>query len=110
MEEERMQSQSSTKIMNDYEKSRRMRVQENKTKLEALGVKHLANSLTSLVESDTTKRRKKKTIATVEKNVEHMHCSDFDNDLNYEEPATTTISKNVLINTSYIFFSFLFIL
>lgn len=46
--------------MNDYERSKMLRVQENKKKLLELGVKNIAKSLTSLVESKKTKKKNKK--------------------------------------------------
>ncbi|KAL4573773.1 hypothetical protein LXL04_020590 [Taraxacum kok-saghyz] len=47
--------------MNDYEKNRLSRIQENQAKLRDLGVKSIANSLTSLVESQNPKKKKVKT-------------------------------------------------
>ncbi|KAL4575690.1 hypothetical protein LXL04_011774 [Taraxacum kok-saghyz] len=47
--------------MNDYEKNRLSRIQENQARLRDLGVKSIANSLTSLVESQNPKKKKVKT-------------------------------------------------
>ncbi|GKA20105.1 transposase, Ptta/En/Spm, partial [Tanacetum coccineum] len=49
--------------MNDYERSKMLRVQENQERLRQLGVKNIAKSFTSLVEGDKIKKRKKKTVA-----------------------------------------------
>ncbi|KAI7728955.1 hypothetical protein M8C21_026434, partial [Ambrosia artemisiifolia] len=56
----RCQGQSLRRHTNDYEKSRMLRIQENQKKLQALGVKNIDKSLTSLTESDKTKKNKKK--------------------------------------------------
>ena len=88
-----MQRQVSTRNMNDYEMSRRSRIQENQQRLQALGVKNIANSLTSLVESDKTKKKKKKPTDTSEKDVDYMSGSDVDLNAeqdNQEEAATQT--------------------
>ncbi|PWA51002.1 hypothetical protein CTI12_AA468350 [Artemisia annua] len=70
----RMQCQVSTRNANDYEIVRRSRILENQQKLKALGVKNIAKSLTSLVESDKTK--KKKPTDTSEKDADYMSGSD----------------------------------
>ncbi|KAI3821036.1 hypothetical protein L1987_08592 [Smallanthus sonchifolius] len=44
--------------MNDYEKSRLLRVQDNKKKIQELGLKRIADSLTSLVDSQKMKKKK----------------------------------------------------
>ncbi|PWA41132.1 transposase, Ptta/En/Spm, P-loop containing nucleoside triphosphate hydrolase [Artemisia annua] len=77
MENKRMQRQVSTRNTNDYEMSRRSRIQENQQRLQALGVKNLAKSLTSLVESDKTKKKKKKPTDTSEKDADYMSGSLF---------------------------------
>uniref|UniRef100_A0A251TWC1 Uncharacterized protein n=1 Tax=Helianthus annuus TaxID=4232 RepID=A0A251TWC1_HELAN len=94
MEDKSMQGQSFKRQMNPYEKSRMSRVQENQKKLQALGLKNIANSLTSLVESDKTKKKKKKSMDTSEKDidVEYMPGSDVDVEQDYQE-AATKISK-----------------
>ncbi|KAK1410824.1 hypothetical protein QVD17_37365 [Tagetes erecta] len=74
MEDKSMQGQSSTRHMNDYEKIRMKTIQMNNKKFQDLGLKNYAMSLTSLVESGQTK--KKKPVDTSEKDVEYMHGSD----------------------------------
>lgn len=56
----RMQEHGTHNNMNDYERSKRLRVQENQERLRQLGVKNIAKSFTSLVEGDKTNKRKKK--------------------------------------------------
>ncbi|PWA73484.1 hypothetical protein CTI12_AA259870 [Artemisia annua] len=97
MENKRMQRQVSTRNTNDYEMSRRSRIQENQQRLQALGVKNLAKSLTSLVESDKTKKKKKKPTDTSEKDADYMSGSDFHlnaEEDNPEEAATQTNKKH----------------
>ena len=83
MENNRMQRQVTTRNTNDYEMSRRTRIQENQQRLKALGVKSIAKSLTSLVQSDNTKKKKKKPTDTGEKDADKMSGSHFH--LNAEE-------------------------
>ncbi|KAL6523535.1 hypothetical protein OROGR_017138 [Orobanche gracilis] len=54
------QDQSAQRQMNAYEKNRLLRIKENQARLEDLGVKSIAKSLTSLVESQQTKKRQVK--------------------------------------------------
>ncbi|KAJ0448078.1 hypothetical protein HanHA89_Chr17g0712671 [Helianthus annuus] len=97
MEDKSMQGQSSKRRMNAYEKSRMSRIQENQKKLQALGVKNIAKSLTSLAESDKTKKKKNKSMDTSKKDidVEYMPGSDIDVEQDYQE-AATKISKRSL--------------
>ncbi|KAJ0826980.1 hypothetical protein HanRHA438_Chr17g0820481 [Helianthus annuus] len=101
MEDKSMQGQSSKRRMNAYEKSRMSRIQENQKKLQALGVKNIAKSLTSLAESDKTKKKKNKSMDTSKKDidVEYMPGSDIDVEQDYQE-AATKISKRVLISNT----------
>ncbi|KAD3066893.1 hypothetical protein E3N88_34773 [Mikania micrantha] len=73
--------------MNDYEKIRLLRVQENQERLRELGVKSMAKSLTSLVESN--KRKKKKVNPTYfnMKDVNYSHPLGDDSN-SYPEVAT----------------------
>ena len=101
MENKKMQRQVTTRNTNDYEMSRRTRIQENQQRLQALGVKNLARSLTSLVESDNTKKKKKKPTDTGEKDADYMSGSDFHlnaEEDNPEEAATQTNKKVRIIN------------
>ncbi|KAJ0599736.1 putative transposase, Ptta/En/Spm, plant, transposase, Tnp1/En/Spm [Helianthus annuus] len=97
MEDKSMQGQSSKRRMNAYERSRMSRIQENQKKLQALGVKNIAKSLTSLAESDKTKKKKNKSMDTSKKDidVEYMPGSDIDVEQDYQE-AATKISKKSL--------------
>ena len=54
------QDQSAQRHMNDYERNKMIRVQENQERLWELGVINIAKSLTSLVESQKTKKKKGK--------------------------------------------------
>ncbi|PWA87607.1 transposase, Ptta/En/Spm [Artemisia annua] len=97
MENKRMQRQVSTRNTNDYEMARRSRIQENQQRLQALGVKNIARSLTSLVQSDKTKKTKKKPTDTSEKDADYMSDSDFHlnaEEDNPEEAATQTNKKH----------------
>lgn len=96
------QGQSSTRHLNDYERSKRLRVQENQQRLQALGVKTIAKSLTSLVESEKTKKRTKKPMDTSEKDVEYMPDFDVDEEQDYEEEDATRVkvSNKVFILTN----------
>ncbi|KAL8264362.1 hypothetical protein R6Q59_022492 [Mikania micrantha] len=51
------QNQTVQRQVNDYEKIRLLRIEENQKKLRDLGVKSIANSLTSLVESQKIKKK-----------------------------------------------------
>lgn len=57
---------TSSKEVSDYEKQRLMTIQANKEKMQSLGIKHLASSLTSLVENTKENKRNKKRKATQE--------------------------------------------
>lgn len=57
--------------MNNYERSKMLRVQENKERLRELGVKSIAKSLTNLVESPKTKKRKERPTVINEQDVEY---------------------------------------
>ncbi|MFS8032264.1 hypothetical protein Hanom_Chr17g01555541 [Helianthus anomalus] len=65
-----------------------------KKKLQALGLKNIAKSLTSQAESDKTKKKKNKSMDTSKKDidVEYMTGSDIDVEQDYQE-AATKISK-----------------
>ena len=53
------QDQGETTRMTDYERVKMLRVQENQERLRELGIKKIANSLTSLVDSQKTKKKEK---------------------------------------------------
>ncbi|MFS7889331.1 hypothetical protein Hanom_Chr00s000003g01605711 [Helianthus anomalus] len=80
--------------MNPYEKSRMPRIQENQKKLQDLGLENIAKSLRSLAESDKTKKKKKKSIDTSEKDLDVAYISGSDVDVEHDyQEAATKISK-----------------
>jgi hypothetical protein len=50
-------NQSSTRQGNEYEKLRQLTVQENQKRLQDLGIKNIAKSMTSLAHSQKTKKK-----------------------------------------------------
>ena len=101
-----MQRQVSTRNANDYEIVRRARILENQQRLKALGVKNIAKSLTSLVESDKSKKKKKIPTDTSEKDAGYISGSDFHlnaEEDNPEEVAKQTTKKVPIINLDTIF-------
>ena len=86
--------------MNDYEKNRLSRIQENQAKLRDLGVKSIANSLTSLVESQNPKKKKVKTKYTSARDSDYNSSLGDDGDRDYQEVATNAeVSKKVIRST-----------
>ncbi|GJX54162.1 transposase, Ptta/En/Spm [Tanacetum coccineum] len=67
------QDQSAPTHMTDYERSKLLRVQENQERLRELGIKKIANSLTSLVDSRKTKKTKKNPTTNSERDATHFH-------------------------------------
>ncbi|KAJ8436834.1 hypothetical protein Cgig2_018930 [Carnegiea gigantea] len=65
-----------TILTNEYENERISRIRENKLKLQSLGIKHIANSLTSLVDDTNAKRAKGKQKSQMDKDVEYVPCCD----------------------------------
>nr|XP_043608858.1 nucleolin-like [Erigeron canadensis] len=90
MEHKSMQSHT-----NKYEQAKRLRVQDNQKRLQALGLQNIAKSLTSLIESDKAKKKKKIPMDNSEKDGEDMPSSEFDDDAeqDYQEEAATKIPK-----------------
>lgn len=74
------QGQYAQRHVNDYERSRMLRVQDSQGKLREFGVKNIAESLRSLVDSQTSKKRKVKLMVTNERDVEYIpdFCCDSD--------------------------------
>lgn len=66
------QGQYAQRHVNDYERSRMLRVQDSQGKLQEFGVKNIAESLRSLVDSQTSKKRKVKLMVTNERDVEYI--------------------------------------
>ncbi|KAL8208994.1 hypothetical protein R6Q57_008406, partial [Mikania cordata] len=80
------------KPVNDYEKRRLLTVAQNKNKLRDLGVKNIANSFTSLVES---KKIKKGTVEPTNINANDMdYIPNMDDDSEGDRQHIVTTSKN----------------
>ncbi|KAK9756240.1 hypothetical protein RND81_01G083700 [Saponaria officinalis] len=85
------------KRINEYERNRNQRIADNNTRLEALGIRRLANSMTNPVNSNkNNQRRAKKNGDANEKDPEYTpvynSCSDEEFDpLNFE-----IVSKKVI--------------
>ncbi|KAK9070473.1 hypothetical protein SSX86_010875 [Deinandra increscens subsp. villosa] len=95
MEQNSAQGQFSPTNVNAYENRKRLRVQENQARLQALGLKNISKSLTSLVESDKSKKTKKKRMDTNNKDVEYMPGSEIADQVeqDYEHNDDTSVSK-----------------
>ncbi|KAL8208997.1 hypothetical protein R6Q57_008409 [Mikania cordata] len=84
--------QTVQKPVNDYEKRRLLTVAQNKNKLRDLGVKNIANSLNSLVES---KKIKKGTVEPTNINANDMdYIPNMDDDSEGDRQHIVTTSKN----------------
>ncbi|KAI3785563.1 hypothetical protein L1987_44683 [Smallanthus sonchifolius] len=80
--------------MNDYEKSPLLRVQDNKKKIQDLGLKRIADSLTSLV--DSQKKKKKKVQPTYINDArDELYIPDNDND---SEEDNQEVDTNIIIS------------
>ncbi|KAL8239787.1 hypothetical protein R6Q59_016354 [Mikania micrantha] len=90
MANESIQNQSVQRQMNDYEKSRLMRIEENRKKLRELGVKSIANSLTSLVESQKLKKKIVKS-SNMANDVDYV--PDMGDDIESDHQQVSTRSK-----------------
>lgn len=78
--------------MNDYEKSRMLRVQENQARLREMGFKNIVRSLTSLAESKKEKKKKKKQVVSNARDADYIpDFGDVDGDENYEEKFTNSV-------------------
>ncbi|KAD3336146.1 hypothetical protein E3N88_31665 [Mikania micrantha] len=74
------QDQIAQKPVNDYEKKRLWTVEQNKNKLRDLGVKNIANSFTSLVESKKSKKRIVKPANTITNDMDYIPEMDDDSE------------------------------
>ena len=92
-----MKRQVTTRNTNDYEMSRMTRIQENQERLKALGVQNIAKSLTSLVQSDNPKKKKKKPTDTGEKDADYMSGSDFHVNAEEDNPQEAATQKNTKV-------------
>ncbi|KAL6584466.1 hypothetical protein OROMI_003755 [Orobanche minor] len=88
MGKQNKQDQSAQREMNDYEKNRILRIQENQAKLRDLGVRSIGNSLSSLVESQKTKKKKVKPMYTSARDSDYIPDLGDDGDGDYQEVAT----------------------
>ncbi|KAI3701113.1 hypothetical protein L2E82_45757 [Cichorium intybus] len=95
------QSAQRQRQMNDYEKNRLLRVQENQARLRDLGVKSIAKSLTSLVESQKIRKKKVKPTYTSARDVDYIPDLDDDNDGENREVATSVeVSKKFPLDSN----------
>ncbi|PWA47490.1 hypothetical protein CTI12_AA497080 [Artemisia annua] len=97
-----MHNQGAQKIITDYERSKMLRVQENQQRLRELGLKNIANSLTSLAVAENTKKRKKKANVTNDKDVEYNPDESSDNEENYQDVATHVTAPKKIHRRQYI--------
>ncbi|KAD2805475.1 hypothetical protein E3N88_38852 [Mikania micrantha] len=93
MANQHKQNQSAQRQVNDYEKIRLLRVEENKKKLQELGVKRIANSLTSLVDSQKIKKIVKPT-NTNANDVDYIPDMGDDSDGDQQQVATRSKKKH----------------
>ncbi|XP_042751412.1 uncharacterized protein LOC111921034 isoform X1 [Lactuca sativa] len=94
MGKQNKQDQSAQKEMNDYEKNRLLRIKENQARLKDLGVKSIANSLTSLVESQKPKKKQVKPTYIGARDSDYIPDLGDDNDGDYHEVAKSVqVSK-----------------
>ncbi|XP_065873353.1 uncharacterized protein [Euphorbia lathyris] len=87
---------NSKQPLNEYEQRRLMVIQANKGRLKSLGLKHIASSLTSLVESTQEKKRKGRREATKE-NDEYVPDDDLVEE-ECEKEAQLAFSKKAKTN------------
>lgn len=78
--------------MNEYERIKLLRVQENQQRLQELGIKSIANSLTSLAESQKRKKQKKQALAS---DKDREYVPEFD--INSEEDNEEEVSAHVVV-------------
>lgn len=83
--------------MNDYAKNRLLRVQENQARLKDVGFKSIAYSLTSLVESQKSKKKQVKPLYTGARDLDYIPDFGDNNDGDYHEVARSVeVSKKVI--------------
>ncbi|KAI3805313.1 hypothetical protein L1987_27561 [Smallanthus sonchifolius] len=84
-------NQSVQRQVNDYEISRLRRVQENKRRIQDLGLKRITNSLTSLVDSQKTKKNKvRSTYISNARDEQYIPDNDDDSE---EDNTNVEVSK-----------------
>lgn len=80
---------------NEYEIQRLRTIEENKTRMKTLGIKRIAASLTSLVDSSKVKKSKQQCNASLEKDSDYV--PDENEEVEYEkETHNVTSNKKVL--------------
>ncbi|PWA57151.1 transposase, Ptta/En/Spm [Artemisia annua] len=85
------QDQGETTRMTDYERSKMLRVPENQERLRELGIKKIANSLTSLVDSQKTKKTKKKSATISETNAMSSHDHNGETGKDYPQEVSASV-------------------
>ncbi|XP_056698029.1 uncharacterized protein [Spinacia oleracea] len=86
---------------NEYEQQRLMRIQSNKCKMQSLGIKRITASLTSLVDSEKVKKKRKKNQNVIEEDKDYIPTSgDEEQDMNtledeYEKENDFSTSKQI---------------
>ena len=91
MENKSKQDQGATTRMPDYERSKMLRVQENQERLRELGIKSIASSLTGLVDSQKTKKTRKKSAAISETDARYSHDLNGENGEDYPEEVAASV-------------------
>lgn len=89
--------------LNEYEKSKLLRVQENKQRLHQMGIKNIVNSLRSLAESNKTKKKKVKTTHANVRDVDYTPEIGEDSGEDYLEVAKSVEVAKRVIRLSVIF-------
>ncbi|KAL8233725.1 hypothetical protein R6Q59_019825 [Mikania micrantha] len=98
-----IQNQSVHTQVNDYEKRRLLRLQENQKKLRELGVKNIANSLTSLVENQKLKKKMRKTSSTNGNDVDYVPDMGDDSESDHQQVAIRSKKVCILLTFSFFF-------
>ncbi|KAK1432147.1 hypothetical protein QVD17_09039 [Tagetes erecta] len=94
MENRSRKNQSKQIQVNDYERNRLLRVQENKKRMHDLGLKKISNSLTSLVETQKLKKKKVKPTFNNARDVDYVLDNDEESEEDYIEVDTSAqVSK-----------------
>ncbi|KAK9723894.1 hypothetical protein RND81_05G032400 [Saponaria officinalis] len=85
------------KCINEYERIRNGRIAQNWTRLEELGIRNLANTMTSLVDSNKNNKRKaKKNRDANEKDTEYTPIYNSGSDEEFDPLNFNLVSKKVI--------------
>ncbi|KAJ8428775.1 hypothetical protein Cgig2_014383 [Carnegiea gigantea] len=90
------QTNKQTVLTNDYENDSISRIRENKLKLQSLGVKCIATSLTSLVDDTNAKQAKGKQKCQMDNDVDYVPCC---NDVDEEQDHGSALLKKTRSST-----------